>query len=317
MMKTFLLRISLWVFMLLSACAPAPTSSTGLSQSTPGGLPKVLAVENFMADIAQNVAGDRVKVDSLIPIGVDPHAFEPVPQDVVKIADSGLLIVNGAGLEESWLQKTLNNAGGNRLVVEAATGLASRTPRPGELVTPGAQGAATDPHFWLDPTQVITYTENIRDGLIQVDPAGKDVYTRNADNYITQLKTLDQWVADQVSQIPAGRRLLVTNHESLGYYADRYGFTIVGAIIPSTSPEASSSAQQIARLIDQIKATQAPAIFLEAGSNPQLADQIAQETGVKVVTDLYTHFLTGPGGSAPTYIDMIKYNTRIIAAALK
>ena len=314
-MKTLLLRVSLLVFLVLSACAPA--SSAGLSQSTPDGLPKVLAVENFLADIAQNVAGDRIKVDSLIPIGVDPHAFEPVPQDVARIADSNLLIDNGAGLEESWLQKTLANAGGNRLVVEASSGLASRSPRSGELVTPGAQGATIDPHFWLDPTQVITYTQNIRDGLIQADPAGKDVYTRNAEAYITQLKALDQWVADQISQIPAGRRLLVTNHESLGYYADRYGFSIVGAIIPSVSPEASSSAQQIAHLIDQIKATQAPAIFLEAGSNPQLADQIALETGVKVVTDLYTHFLTGPSGSAPTYIEMIKYNTRTIVAALK
>ena len=312
-MKLFLLRISLLAVLALSACTPR----SGPSQSTSGGLPKVLAVENFLADMAQNVAGDRVKVDSLLPVGVDPHAFEPVPQDVAKIADSSLLIVNGAGLEDSWLQKTLTNAGGNRLLVEAAAGLASRTPRPGELVTPGAQGEATDPHFWLDASKAITYTENIRDGLIKADPAGKEVYTRNADAYISQLKALDQWVLDQVSQIPAARRLLVTNHESLGYYADRYGFSIVGTIIPSTSSEASTSAQQLARLIDQIKATQAPAIFLEAGSNPQMADQIAQETGVKVITDLYTHFLTGPGGSAPTYIDMIKYNTQIIVAALK
>jgi ABC-type Zn uptake system ZnuABC Zn-binding protein ZnuA len=316
-MNTILQSFSLLALLVLSACAPASTTLPASSQSTPGGPLKILAVENFLADIAQNVAGERAKVDSLIPVGVDPHAFEPVPQDVAKIADSSVLIVNGAGLEESWLQKTLANAGGNRLLVETSAGLASRTPRPGELVTPGGQGEATDPHFWLDPTKVITYTENIRDALIKADPAGKDVYTRNAEAYISQLQTLDQWIADQVSQIPSGRRLLVTNHESLGYFSDRYGFNIVGAIIPSVSPEASSSAQQIAHLIDQIKATHAPAIFLEAGANPQLADQIAKETGVKVITDLYTHFLTAPGGSAPTYIDMMKYNTRIIVSALK
>jgi len=316
-MKTKLFSVSLLALLVLSACVPASGTSPGSSQSTPGGSLKVLAAENFIADIAQNVAGDRVKVDSLIPTGVDPHAFEPVPQDVAKIANCSVLIVNGAGLEESWLQKTLANAGGSHLLIEASAGLASRTPRPGELVTPGAQGEATDPHFWLDPTKVITYTENIRDGLIKADPAGKDVYTRNAEAYIGQLMTLDQWVTGQVSQIPPGRRLLVTNHESLGYFSDRYGFNIVGTIIPSVSPEASPSAQQIARLIDQIKATHAPAIFLEAGSNPQLADQIAQETGVEVITDLYTHFLTGPGGNAPTYIDMIKYNTQIIVNALK
>jgi ABC-type Zn uptake system ZnuABC Zn-binding protein ZnuA len=107
---------------------------------------------------------------------------------------------------------------------------------------------------------------------------------------------------------------LVTNHESLGYFADRYGFTVVGAVIPSVSTDASPTAQQMAALIEVIKATGAPAIFLETGANPQLAQQIAAETGVNVVTDLYTHSLSAPDGPAPTYIDMMKYNvSRIVA----
>jgi ABC-type Zn uptake system ZnuABC Zn-binding protein ZnuA len=111
--------------------------------------------------------------------------------------------------------------------------------------------------------------------------------------------------------------MLVTNHESLGYFADRYGFTVVGAVIPSVSTDASPTAQQMAALIEQIKATGAPAIFLEAGANPQLAQQVAAETGVKVVTDLYTHSLSAPGGPAPTYIDMMKYNVSQIVAGCR
>ena len=173
-----------------------------------------------------------------------------------------------------------------------------------------------DPHFWLNPLNVITYADNIRDGLIQADPDGKDIYTANAAAYTVQLKDLDAWIEQQVSTIPVQNRLLVTNHESFGYFADRYGFTIAGTIIPSVTTGSSPSAQELARLVDQIKASGVRAIFLELGSNPQLAEQVAAETGVKVVTDLYTHSVTPPGGEAPTYIDMMKVDVSKIVKAL-
>jgi ABC-type Zn uptake system ZnuABC Zn-binding protein ZnuA len=164
---------------------------------------------------------------------------------------------------------------------------------------------------------VVRYAENIRDGLSQADPQGNETYTRNAEAYIARLKELDTWIATQVAQIPPDRRLLVTNHESLGYFADRYGFKLVGAILPGFSTGASPSAGDLARLADCIKSSGAPAIFLEAGVNPQLADQLAQETGIRVVTGLYTHSITAPGGNAPDYISMMKYNTQAIVDALK
>jgi ABC-type Zn uptake system ZnuABC Zn-binding protein ZnuA len=278
------------------------------------GTPKVLAIETFLADIAQNVAGDRLKVEALIPIGVDPHAFEPTPTDIRRVAESQALIANGAGFE-SFLQKLLENAGGNRLVIEAASGLTSRQPQKGEMVDTDHGGS--DPHFWLDPISVIKYTENIRDGLSQADPAGKDLYAKNAETYIGKLRELDTWITGQVQQVPQSRRLLVTNHETFGYFADRYGFRIVGAVIPSVSTSASPSAKELAALTDRIRQTGAPAIFLETGANPQLADQLAGEVGIKVVTDLYTHSVTAAGGSAPTYIDMMRYNVQKIVDALK
>ncbi len=291
---------------LIAACLPAgPVGQGGL---------RVLAVETFLADIAQNVAGERVKIDSLVPLGLDPHAFEPSPQDVARIADSSVLVVNGSGFEE-WLKPVLSNTGGQHAVIEGSAGLVSRSAREGEQV----EGAAADdhhdlgdPHFWLDPLLVVRYAENIRDGLSQADPAGKDIYAANAAAYIARLQDLDAWIRQEVQKVPAGQRLLVTNHESLGYFADRYGFQIVGTVVPSVSSDASPSAQQLARLIDQVRATHARAIFIETGSSPLLAQQVAAETGAKVVTDLYTHSVTLPEGPAPTYLEMMRANVNKI-----
>lgn len=305
--------LSILAASLLSACRPAATAPASTPPSA--AALKVLAAQSFLADIAQNVAGERARVETLIPLGVDPHTFQPTPRDVARIAESRVLVVNGAGFER-WLQETVENAGGQLIVIEASTGLAGRTARPGEPVDPD-EDHAVDPHFWFDPVLVERYVENIRDGLIQADPQGKDEYTRNAQNYLTQLKTLDGWIRAQVEQIPAGRRLLVTDHESFGYFADRYGFRVVGAILPSLSSEASPSARQLADLIDQVRDNGVKAIFIESSSSAALADQVAAETGARVIGGLFTHSLTPPGGEAPTYIDMMKYNTRVIVEALK
>jgi ABC-type Zn uptake system ZnuABC Zn-binding protein ZnuA len=280
------------------------------ADATPQTSLRILAAETFLADIAQNVAGKRARVDALIPRGIDPHGFEPTPADVRQVADSQVLIISGAGVEE-FLTKLLTNAGGKRAVIEASAGLKSRTPTANEIRDPDHQG---DPHFWLDPNNVIRYVENIRDGLIQADPAGAPAYRANAEAYSAQLKVLDAWIVERLAPIPPERRLLVTNHESFGYYADRYGLTIIGTIIPSVSTGATPSAQQLAALIKQIKAANARAIFLETGSSEQLARQIAQETGAKIITGLTTHSTTE---AAPTYIKMMEQNTRMIVDALK
>jgi len=332
---------ALWIVIGLAAgCAPAETpAAPAQAPAAPAQAPaataqapaapapanpatlKVLAVESFLADLAQNVAGERLQVETLIPLGLDPHAFEPTPQDVAHIAKSTVLIANGSGIEE-WLEETLSNAGGQRQVIEASAGLKMRQPQPGEHAEddhPGEQEHAHegDPHFWFDPSLAIHYVENIRDGLSQADPAGREVYARNATAYIEKLKELDSWIETQIAQVPPEHRLLVTNHESFGYFADRYGLRIVGTVLPSTSSLASPSAAQMAALTEAIRASRAQAIFIETGANPELASQIAEETGAQMVSDLYTHSLSQPGGPAATYLDMMRYNTGRIVAALK
>ncbi len=304
------------VLQIVAGCGSTQqTAGRGAEQAA---LPKVVAVESFLADIAQNVAGDRLKVGTLMPLGLDPHAFEPTPQDVVRVGEATVLIVNGAGYE-GWLAKVLENAGGQRQVIEASTGLTSRDPSHDAEVASNEAGHdhAADPHFWLDPTKVVHYVENIRDGLSTADPAGKDLYAANAAAYIAKLNELDKWIQGEIEQIPPTRRLLVTNHESLGYFADRYGLKIVGAVVPSVTTEASPSAQQLAALADQIRSSGAPAVFLETGANAQLAQQMHDETGITIVADISAESLTAPEGKAPNYLEMMRYNTEQIVAALK
>ena len=286
--------------LLLSECQPAPTAS---------GLPVVVATETFLGDIAQNIAGTRISIETLLPVTVDPHEYQPKPQDVTKLAQAQVLIVNGLGYE-AWLQKTIDSLGGQRQIITATNGI---VPAP----DPSGVHPQGDPHMWMNPLDTINYVIQIRDGLMLADPAGKDIYSTNADAYIAKLQALDQWVKNQVNQLPVSKRLLVTNHDALGYFANAYDFKIIGAVIPSVTTDASPSAQQLASLINTIRISAAPAIFLDIGENQALAQQIASETGVKVITGLYVESISGPGGPAPTYIDMIKHDVTVILDALK
>ena len=293
------------------------TGCGSASQSSDNAV-RVLASTTFLADITQNVAGDRLTVDSLLPIGADPHAYQAAPSDVAKISESNLLILNGVEYEH-FIEPLLENAGGERIIVEATAGL---EPHPAEEHADetesgaGHEHEAGDPHMWLDPNLVITYVENIRNGLIEADPEGTEIYKANADAYIAQLKDLDKWIVEQVDTIPAERRLLVTNHEAVGYFAERYGFEVVGAVIPSLSTDAGTSAKEMSALIEQIKASGAPAIFLGEVENADLANQIAEESGVKVVDNLYLESLTD-GEPAATYIEMMRHNVTSIVNSLK
>ncbi|MCL4417878.1 MAG: metal ABC transporter substrate-binding protein [Actinobacteria bacterium] len=313
----FLITISLTVLLYLNACnsgllrnslsqnTDKLNNKTKVDQTEPGKkpihitLPKVLAVESFLADITKNISGNRLEIDTLIPLGLDPHSFEPSPGDAAKIAESDILITNGTGFEE-WLKNIITVANEKIVIVECSKGL-----------------KGGDPHFWLDPNFTNITHQNIRDALIKSDPQGKDLYDKNAENYTAKLTELDKWIVEEVKKIPESKRLLVTNHESFGYFADRYGFKIIGTIIPGSSSASSPSAKDISELIEKIKATGVKAIFLETGSDPKIASQIARETNIKLITELYTESLTDPDGPAPTYIDMIEFDTKKIVESLK
>lgn len=273
----------------------------------------MVASMSFLADIAQNVAGDRFEVHSLVPIDTDPHSFQPTPSDLREIAEADIVILNGGGVEGT-LTTTLESASGGAAQVIASRGLASRRPQPGE---PTLDEDGTDPHFWLDPLLVATYVENIRVAFSEADPAGAAAYEANAAAYVDQLEALDAEIRAQIDTLPVAHRKLVMNHASHGYYADAYGLEIVGTIIPSVGTGESPTARQLGELTRAISESGAQAVFVELGEDPKLAQQIAAEMGIEVVDDLLDHSLTDPDGVAPSYIEMLRFDTDRIVEALR
>jgi ABC-type Zn uptake system ZnuABC Zn-binding protein ZnuA len=281
--------------MLAAACGPA-------TPTTPPASLKILTTTTILADITRNIVGDKASVESFLPAGADPHAYQATPQDAVKMSESDVLILNGAEYEHTF-QGLLDNARGTKIT--ASDGLSPETIN-GEV----------NPHFWVNPQFAVKYVENIRDGLTQADPGNGDIYRVNAEAYIKQLNDLDAWAEQQVATLPHDRLLLVTNHDALGYFADRYGFRVIGVIIPSASDTAGTSAVQMAAVIEAVRTNHAPAIFLDEVENPKLAQQIADETGAEVVGDLYFESLSGADGPAATYLDMIHHDVSRIVQAL-
>lgn len=304
---------------------------------------KVVASTTLIADVARNVGGDWVTVDSLIPPDSDVHAFQPIPADVLKITQSDILLVNGIGLE-SFLGGLLENTDGVQPVV-VSTGIlmlpfgeqpvgesgaeylgalgdegvcSDVNPPEGESSsTPAGEAPGScDPHVWTDPANVMIWADNIAEVFAAADPDHADVYRANAADYKEELTALDAEVRDILSDIPDERRVLVTNHEFLGYFAHAYGFRLAGVVIPGGSTLAEPDPQTVAELIATIQAEHVPAVFVEVSSNSTLADVIAQETGSAVVTTIYSDSLTGEDGPASTYLDYMRYNARTIAAAL-
>jgi ABC-type Zn uptake system ZnuABC Zn-binding protein ZnuA len=297
---------------LIAALAMA-AGSCGQQGATTGSL-DVVATTGFLRDIAQQVSAERFTVQQLVPDGADPHSFEPAPSDLRTVAGADLVITNGGGLEGPLLE-TLDSAGAEARRITASSGIASRTPQAGE---PSLAAGETDPHFWLDPVLVERYVITIRDAFREADPEGGPVYDAAASEYLRQLRQLDSWIRLKVDKVPEARRILVTDHASLGYYADRYRLRIVGTVIPSSTSGDTPTARQLADLVAAIRRTGVRAIVVDSGENPQLAEQVAAETGIAVIDDLLDHSLTPENGVAPTYIRMMKYNTlRLVDAMMR
>ena len=263
------LGLAVLLTMGLAACGSAsPLGEKG--GGTDSDELRVIAVTSYLADIAQNVAGDRLEVASLIPEGSDSHSFEPTPQDAKALAESNIVIRDSKGLTPLVDNLIAGSANEGQVVVEASAGLEGRlVEKKAHEDEPGGEGphehdtGGIDPHFWLDPVNIVTYAENVGKAFAAADPDGADVYEANVAAYGEQLHELDAWIVEQVAEIPPKHRLLVTNHEEFGYFADRYGFEVVGTVFPVVS-EGAPSAQQLTNLVAEIQATGAPAIFLEA-----------------------------------------------------
>ena len=264
---------------------------------------QVVTTMSILQDMIQRVGGEHVEVRNILPVGAGPESYQPKPQDAAAIAAAKIVFYNGTGLED-WLQDLFESAGGaGQPRVALSDGLPA--------LDATEEFSRGNPHFWLDPQFGITYVERIRDALSRVDPEHAASYHANAQAYIAELRALDARLLEQANKIPLSQRKLVTNHDAFPYFAKRYGFRVVGTILPSA--EAQLSAAQIKRLVETIKAEQVPAIFAESQFRPEITRQLAADANVKTVATLYTDSL-GPG--TPTYADMLQYNMNQIVSAL-
>lgn len=301
--------------LLLAACQAQPE---GVPATGDGEL-NVVATTTILADVVAQVGGERVSVRALLPAGVDPHSFDPAPNDLAAVADAEAVFVVGAGLEEGFLDNLVDSVGAADRLVDVSAGLPLRPFAQEEEPTADhdeEHDEEFDPHVWFDPANVRAWVDRIEAALSELDPVGAGVYAANADAYRQQLDELDGWIHQQVDDLPPERRRLVTDHAVLGYFADAYGFEQVGAVIPGLSTAAQASAQDLAQLEDAIHRLDVPAVFVGSTVNPTVASRVAEDTGVRVVT-IYTGSLGEPGGEAGMYLDYMRYNVTAIVTGLR
>lgn len=271
---------------------------------------------SILADLVREVGGARIAVSSLVPVGTDLHMFQPKPSDARAIGTARVFVINGLGLE-GWAERLAQSSGFKGKGVVATKGVKALPAAHNHRHNDGhghAHTGAWDPHAWQDVANTRTYVANIRDGLAAADPAGAADYTTRAAAYIARLDALDQEIRAQLRAVPRSARRIVTTHEAFNYYGDAYD---VDFLAPAgLSSEGEPSAKEFAALIGQIKREKIRALFLEQGTSPRLLEQLARETGVRIGGTLYADTLSPPGGAAPSYIEMMRSNTRAIVAAL-
>lgn len=270
---------------------------------------RVVATTSIVADVVHNVGGDKIGLTALMPRGTDPHAFEPTPRDVATVADAHVVFINGVGLEV-FIERLLQSAGEGVTVVPVSYGV--------ELLKFEGAGehGGFDPHTWFDPRNVMVWADNVEHTLSTLDPNNSGAYVENAKAYKAQLEQLHDWIRDQLSEVPADRRQLVSDHAAFGYFAHRYGFEQIGAVFPGYSTLAEPSAQDIAVLEDAIREFDAKAVFVGLTVNPSLAERVAEDTGTELVL-LYTGSLSEPGGLAADYMSLMHYDVAAIVEALR
>ena len=273
--------------LLVAACGSEETSSGDPAAGS------VVATTGVAADIVSQVAGDDIEVIQLVPDGASPHSYAPSAKEQKELTDADLVVYFSSGLEEA-------------LPIDAADASFAIA----DHVEHGA--GSEDPHVWMDPTQIEAALPDLADALAEVDPADSAAFERRAAAYGKQLAGLDAELEALVATIPEQNRKLVTSHDAIGYFADRYGFEFVGAPFGLT-PEAEASAGEVADLIATVEAEGVPAVFAQTGDDPEVLRRIAEEAGVEVVDDLHVESLDQ---DADSYVELLRLTTQKITDAL-
>lgn len=291
-----------------------------LSLSVRAAVP-VVASTSLVGDIVRQIGGDRVQLTVLAAAGVDPHGFDPTPQDAKHLHDAGAIFLNGAGLE-AGLDRLINAADAAKKVCIVSEGVTfldadgACCPGDHDHDHEHAHGELHDPHVWFDPLRVKTWGTNIAERLSTLDPAGRAEYIAARDRLNTSLDELDAWIRAEIAQVPEARRRMAVDHQVFGYFVSRYGFAKPVTINEGFSSVTQPDVRAITEVIREIRRSGVSALFVGVTVNDELARQVAAETRVPVVR-LHTCTLGGPGSGAETYQEFMRTNVAAITKALK
>lgn len=287
---------------------------TGTTSVSPDGRLKVVATVSPLTNIVYNIGGDRIDLSGIVPEGVNSHTFEPAPSDAIKLAEADLIFINGLYLEQPTLELAQANLKEGAEIVLLGEQTISADEYVYDFSFPKEAGNP-NPHLWTNPIYALRYAEIVRDKLVEHDADNADTYRANYDIFAQRIAELDEAIKATTESIPPQNRKLLTYHDSFAYFAPYYGYTVIGAIQPADFSE--PSAQEVASLIEQLRAEKVPAIFGSEVFPSPVLDQIGREADVAYVDTLRDDDLPGlPGDPDHSYIGLMVYDLKIMAQAL-
>ena len=275
---------------------------------------RVVTTVSPITSITENIGGTRISLEGIVPEGVNSHTFEPVPSVARVLADADLIILNGLFLEEPTLKMAKANKKPGALILSLGDRTVSRDDWQFDFSFPESEGRP-NPHLWPQPFLALRYAELVRDELASLDPANADYYSENLESFRARIVELDAGITAAVESVPPGNRKLLTYHDSWAYFAQRYSMEVVGAVQPSDFTE--PSARDVARLIDQVRELDLPALFGSEVFPSDLLEQIAKEGGAEFIDELADDDLPGgPGDPRHSYLGLMVQNMEVMIPAL-
>lgn len=300
-----MLTVSLAVVFLLGACSDS--SENADSDDAGGSNDKLQLMSSFsiITDMLEEIGGDQVEVHNLVPIGTDPHDYEPKPEDTMDATDADAMFYNGLNLEggeDGWFYKLANSADQDKdHIFELAEDV-----DPMYLQEEDKENKEVNPHAFIDPAVGIKMTKSARDALIELDPDHKEEYEDNADQYLKKINDIDQEYEEKIDDIPKEDRILVTSERAFQYMADHYGLD--EGYIWAIDTEENGTPEQISSLVEFIKEKDVPALFVETNVDTRPMETVSDETGVDIEGEIFSDEIGKPGEEGDTYLSYLKYN---------
>lgn len=282
-------------------------SSQDKTQDKHQGKKVILTTFTVIADMVQQVAGDKAIVQSLTKIGAEVHGYEPTPSDLQRGQQADLILDNGLGLER-WAEKFYGNLKNvPRITLSQGVEVVN--------ISQDSYAGKPNPHAWMSPKAALIYVENIRKALVDLDPINAGIYNTNAANYSQKIKALDQQLRETIATVPPEKRFIVSCEGAFSYIAQDYGLKEL--YLWAVNSEQQATPKQIQNVIQQVRQQKIPAIFCESTVSADAQKQVARETGAKFSGVFYVDSLTPPDGVAPTYLSLLTYNINTLVKGLQ